>query len=122
MQINMPKGNKTSQKCAKAPLSKKSAAAPPHAVVEHPSCRIFDVENAMDEDPGYFDDVAQIENRNDFPAAFEDNSTMHAASVSEKTSRSKAVKLSKPLSKRQNLTPRRCVLLIFVLLESLGTF
>ena len=69
-------------------------------VGEYPSCGIIDFENAIDQDPGYFDDAVQIENGNDFPAAFEDNSTMHAASVAEKPSRSKAVKLSKPPSKR----------------------
>jgi hypothetical protein len=70
------------------------------AADEYPSCGIIDFGNAMDQDPGFFDDIANVENGNDFPSGFEDNSTIHAASVAEKPAGSKASKQSKLASKR----------------------
>ena len=51
---------------------------------EYPSCGIIDFGNAMDQDPVFFDDMANVDVASDFPIGFEDNSTIHAASVASK--------------------------------------
>lgn len=70
------------------------------ALGEFPSCGIIDFENAVDQDPGFFDDAANVENGNDFQCGFEENSTMHAASVADKETGNKRAKQSKHVSKR----------------------
>ena len=53
---------------------------------EYPSCGIIDFGNVMDQDPGFFDDIANVDNGSEFPVGFCDNSTIHAASVAAQPS------------------------------------
>jgi hypothetical protein len=83
-----------------SPLNADMQAAPEaDADGEYPSCGIIDFGNALDQDPG-FDDFANIEMASDFPGGFEDNSTVHAASVASKRMGNKKDKLGKNVSKK----------------------
>ena len=66
---------------------------------EYPSCGIIDFGNVMDQDPGFFDDIPNVDNGSEFPVGFDDNSTIHAASVAAKPS-GKSGQRGKTSSKR----------------------
>jgi len=66
---------------------------------EYPSCGIIDFGNVMDQDPGFFDDIPNVDNGSEFPVGFDDNSTIHAASVAAKPS-GKSGQRGKASSKR----------------------
>jgi hypothetical protein len=70
---------------------------------EYPSCGIIDFGNAADQDPGFFDDIANVDMASDFPGAFEDNSTDHAASVASKRVGNKLGKPNKNAFKKPKI-------------------